>query len=58
MARPIIDYNTQSICMVCKTQYPKSLKMTICPNRGCFNSHLRFQSRSKIARDRREVTRY
>ena len=58
MARPIIDYNTQCVCMVCKTQYPKSLKMTICPNRGCFNSHLRFQSRSKTARDRREVTRY
>ena len=58
MARPIIDYNTKCICMICKTQYLKSLKMTRCPNMNCFNSHLRFQSRSKTTRSRREVVRY
>lgn len=58
MARPRIDYNTQSICMECNQLYPKELKLTMCPNPNCFNSHLRFQSRSKTARHRREVVRY
>ena len=58
MARPQIDYLTQSICMECKQLYPKNLKLTICPNPNCYNSHLRFQSRSKTARGRREHKRY
>jgi len=58
MARPRIDYNTQCICMECNQVYLKELKLTMCPNTNCFNSHLRFQSRSQTTRRRREVKRY
>ena len=58
MVRPRTDYNLYCICMECKQVYPKALKLTMCPNPNCFNSHLRFQSRSKTARHRREVRRY
>ena len=58
MSRPYTDYSKHSVCLECNQIFLKELKLTMCPNPNCYNSHLRFQSRSKTARNRREHKRY